>query len=165
MSSDDEGGFPRGRGRGNVSRRVMRGFDRVALKRARERADMSIATVARLARVGARTVQNWEAGIHSPQVDMLRRVCEVLNVSISDVVVIDRDATYPADLRVLAGLTQPELGRAAQLSTAAIGTIERAEVELSNAALGAIARALNIDNETYRRAFARARERPAGAPA
>lgn len=126
---------------------------------------MSVTTLARLARVGRRTVQFWESGATSPQVDILRRVCAVLGIAIADVVRLDPSEVYPADLRVLAGMTQPELGRAAQLSTTAIGMIERGEVELTDSALGSIAGVLRVDERVYRAAFERVRQRPAGAPA
>jgi len=98
-------------------------------------------------------------------VDILRRVCEVLEIPISEVVRLDHDESYPADLRVLAGMTQPELGKAAGLSTAAIGMIERGEVELTQSAVAAVAGALDLDPGDYREAFERVRQRPAGAPA
>lgn len=142
-----------------MSRRVLRGFDPQALRSAR--GDMPVRTLARLARVGRSTVHHWESGGTTPQVDVLKRVCELLNVPISAVVHVDPADAYPADFRVLSGLTQPELGKLAGLSTTTVGYIERGEVELTDAALRALAVALDVAPANYRSAFERVRTRPA----
>ncbi|WP_262365857.1 helix-turn-helix transcriptional regulator [Gordonia sp. OPL2] len=136
----------------------MRGFSPEALRAAR--GTMPVRTLARLARVGRSTVHHWESGTTTPQVDVLRKVCELLDVPISTVVQIDPANAYPADLRVLAGLTQPELGREAKLSTATVGYIERGEVELTDSALSTLARALRVTETAYKEAYERARVRP-----
>lgn len=141
-----------------VSRRVTRGFDPAALRAAR--GNMPVNTLSRLARTGRVTIYDWENGNASPQIDVLRRVCAALNIPIAAVVHVNPATAYPADLRVLAGLTQPELGREAALSTGAIGRIERGECELTDSALTAIAAVLRVSRTDYRAAFERVRTRP-----
>lgn len=143
----------------------MRGFDPAAFRQARTDASLSITDLARLARIGRRTVQGWESGVSSPQVDVLARVCTTLGIEISDVVRLSSDATYPADLRILAGLTQPELGARTGISTSTVGAVERAEVELSAHVSAALADGVGAAEAVYRDAYERARRRPAGEPA
>ncbi|OLT44989.1 hypothetical protein BJF87_23835 [Gordonia sp. CNJ-863] len=137
----------------------MRGFNPDALRAAR--GEMSVKTLARLARVGRSTVHHWENGSTVPQIDVLRKVCALLGVPIAQIVQVDPATAYPADLRVLAGLTQPELGQKAGLSTATVGYVERGEVELTASTLAALCSALNVPEQTYQAAFERARMRPA----
>lgn len=147
----------------HMTRRVLRGFSPAALRAARN--GMSITDLARLARTDRRTLQLWETGRTTPQIDVLRRVCAVLDITIADVIHLDPDRTYPSDLRILAGMTQLELGHAAGLSASTVGMIERGEAEVSAAALDALSTALEVSPATYRAAHTRVRNRPAGEPA
>lgn len=151
--------YGRKRAGDTVSRRVLRGFDPQALRAAR--GDMPVRTLARLARIGRSTIHHWESGGTTPQIDVLKRVCDLLDVPVSAVVHVDPDDAYPADYRVLCGLTQPELGKLSGLSTTTVGYVERGEVELTDAACGTLAAALGIAPATYRSAFERVRTRPA----
>lgn len=143
----------------------MRGFSRATLTKARAAAGLSRQDLARLARTGRATIDNWEAGRSSPQVDVLVRVAEVLNLNLETLVDIPPDQRFPGDWRVIRGLTQPQLATAAGLSTATIGAIERGEVTLTDANTTAIATALDIPSTTYRDAYERSRTRPPGTPA
>lgn len=148
-----------------VSRRVMRGFDPTAFSQARQDAGLSRKDLARLARTGRATIDNWETGRATPQIDVLVRASEVLNVPIDTFVKIAADQRYPGDLRVLHGLTQPQLATATGLSTTTIGAIERGEVTLSDANATAIATALQLSPHAYQQAYERSRTRPPGTPA
>lgn len=148
-----------------LSRRIMRGFNRATLTQARTTAGLSRQDLARLARTGRATIDNWETGRSTPQIDVLVRVAEVLSLPVDALIDIPEDQRYPGDWRVLRGLTQPQLAAATGLSTTTIGAIERGEVALTDANAAAIARALNIDDTTYQQAYERARTRPPGTPA
>ncbi|MGV9865120.1 helix-turn-helix domain-containing protein [Rhodococcus koreensis] len=143
----------------------MRGFSPLALETARKAATLTRSDLARVAGVGIATVRRWETGESSPQVDALARVAKALKVSIGDVVRIDPDQRFPGDWRVLRGLTQPQLGALAGVSTAVVGSVERAEVALTDANAIRLARALQISVEDLRAAHERARLRPPGTPA
>lgn len=150
---------------GTVSRRVMRGFSAAKLAAARERAKLTRSELGRLANVTESAIGRWEKGIRSPQIDVLARVLKQLGVSVEDVVEIAPDDRYPGDWRIIRGLTQPLLGRAAGVSTGAIGRIERGEGGLTPDLERRVAAALEITPEELREAFNRARHRPPGTPA
>ena len=78
---------------------------------------------------------------------------------------VPMDDRFPGDWRVLRGLTQPQLGKIAGVSTSAIGRIERGEGGLSASTRDSIASALGISPEELAAAFVRARTRPGGDPA
>ena len=97
--------------------------------------------------------------------DVLVRAAKALNAPLDTFVKIPANQRYPGDLRVLRGLTQPQLANATGLSTTTIGSIERGEVTLSDANAQAIAAALKLSPQTYQQAFERVRTRPPGTPA
>ncbi|WP_299577442.1 helix-turn-helix transcriptional regulator [uncultured Williamsia sp.] len=148
-----------------MSRRVMRGFSPAALREAREAANISQADLARLAGVGRATLYHWEAGKATPQVDVLVKVVARLGISIADIVRVPVDERFPGDLRVLRGMTQPQLGKAAGVSTAMVGAIERGEVDPTDAVAQAIARELGVTTAELAAAHARAKARPPGTSA
>jgi transcriptional regulator with XRE-family HTH domain len=148
-----------------LSRRILRGFNRATLAQARTAAGLSRQDLARLARTGRATIDNWETGRATPQIDVLVRVAEVLHVRVDTLIDIPTDQRYPGDWRILRGLTQPQLATATGLSTTTIGAIERGEVALSDTNADTIAKELNITATTYRQAYERARTRPPGTPA
>ena len=156
-----------------MSRRILRGFDREAFVRIRTAlAHMEVGDLARIADVGATTIYGWEGGTRTPQVDTLARVVEVLaaeigpgSITLADVIRVPPEERTLADLRNLAGLTQPQLALKAGLRTTALSKIERAEIPLSADRTAAIAEAIGVDNVTVVAAYARAKARPAGAPA
>lgn len=143
----------------------MRGFDRATLTKARTDAGLSRQDLARLARTGRATIDNWETGRSSPQIDVLIRVADVLKLDLETLIRIPHDQRFPGDWRVIRGLTQPQLAAATGLSTTTIGAIERGEVTLADASATTIAAALDITAATYRDAYERSRTRPAGTPA
>ncbi|MGJ0121690.1 helix-turn-helix domain-containing protein [Williamsia sp. MIQD14] len=140
----------------------MRGFVPERLRAARENAGLTQGDLARMADVGRTTVYQWENGTATPQVDILARVIRTLDIAMTEVVVIADDELFPGDLRVRRGLTQPQLGKAAGLSTGLISAIEHGEVQLAAATADALAAALNVSTDTLIAAHARVRQRPAG---
>ena len=148
-----------------LSRRILRGFDREAFARFRTAAGFEIGDLARVADIGATTIYGWERGSRTPQVDTLSRVAEVLGVAMDELIRVPLSERTLADLRNLAGLTQPQLGLKAGIRTTALSKVERAEVPLSDDKAAAIAKALELSIGTVRDAYARAKARPPGAPA
>ena len=149
----------------HMSRRVMRGFEPARLSRARESKGFSRADLARRAGVGGATVQQWESGNRSPQVDTLALVARTLDVPMSELVIVPEDERFPGDWRILLGLTQPQLGKLTGISTSMIARIERGEVLLTPVSAQKLADALGISAIELHASYERARTRPAGVPA
>jgi transcriptional regulator with XRE-family HTH domain len=148
-----------------MSRRILRGFSTHEFAAIRARAGMSVSDLSRMADVAVSTIHHWEAGTRSPQVDILALVMEALGAPIEAVVLIPAEHRYPGDWRVMKGLTQPQLARAAQIPTVTIQRIERADYPLSDKNAEAIAGVLGIGSAEYRDAYQRARRRPPGTSA
>ncbi|MDI9979377.1 helix-turn-helix transcriptional regulator [Rhodococcus sp. IEGM 1307] len=149
----------------SVSRRVLRGFDPERLIALRKSRRLGRPELARLSDVSLQTIHKWESGGQSPQIDILMRVVRALEVEVSDLVDIKRDDRYPGDWRVLLGLTQPQLGAKAGISTSMVGAIERGDARLTDNFAKKLAEALEISEEELRASFERVRTRPAGTPA
>lgn len=148
-----------------MSRRVIRGFNPDALRQARRDSGFVQTEVARLAKIGTETLRRWESGTASPQVDLLARVAEILGVAISDLVRVPETERYPGDWRVLRGMTQPQLGAKAGITTQTVSCVERGVISLSDSVAQKMSAALGISECELRAAHARARNRPPGAPA
>ncbi len=147
-----------------MTRRVLRGFDRSAFRELRHRAGISVSDLSRLSGVSLSTIHHWEAGTRTPQVDILAAAMAVLETPIETVVLIDPDQRYPGDWRVMSGLTQPQLAARAHIATAILQRIERGEYPLSDKSAESLAAVLDIAADTYRAAYQRVRQRPAGTP-
>lgn len=145
-----------------MSRRVIRGFNPETLTRIRTQLGYSRADLARHAGVGTATVQQWESGNRSPQVDKLALVAAALNVSMGELVEIPKGERFPSDWRVLLGLTQPQLGQQTGITTSTIARIERGEVALSDVNAATLSKALGISADVLRASYERARTRPPG---
>lgn len=143
----------------------MRGFQPDQLEKARRSAGVSQRELARLARLNADTIRRWELGDSSPQVDLLARVTAAIGISIPDVVKVPEGERYPGDWRILRGLTQPQLGAAAGVTTQIVGSIERGEISLSDNVAKRLSAALQISESELRESYERVRNRPAGEPA
>ncbi|MBF6253905.1 helix-turn-helix transcriptional regulator [Nocardia farcinica] len=152
-----------------MTRRITRGFDPVALKRAREEhpnEDLRRrAEVARLAGVGVATIQQWEAGKKSPQVNLLFRVAAVLGVPMEQLVPIPREQRYLRDWRVLRGMLESDLAARTGISGSSIGRLEEGSAALTDENANRLAEALGITATEVRAAYDRARNRAVGAPA
>jgi len=134
------------------------------LRQARLDAGFVQTETARLAKVGTETLRRWESGAASPQVDLLARVVEVLGVTIADVVQVPESERYPGDWRVLLGLTQPQLGAKAGITTQIVSCVERGVISLSDNVCEKLSAALGISESELRAAHERARNRPLGEP-
>ena len=120
--------------------------------------------LARFAEVSVAAVRAWESGQATPQVDRLARVAAALDVPMSELVRISPHDRYLGDLRVQAGLTQPQLALQAGISTASLSSLELGETSLREPVAERLARALEVDTAEVRAAYERARTRPPGAP-
>jgi transcriptional regulator with XRE-family HTH domain len=148
-----------------MTRRVLRGFSPEAFAAARADRNISVADLARMAEVTQATIHNWASGKVTPQVDLLARVMNYLDVPIEQVVLIAADERYPGDWRVIRGMMQPELAAAAGIATSTLKGIERADAALTDANAATLARLLGISANDYRAAYQRARRRPPGTSA
>lgn len=148
-----------------MSRRVLRGFSADRLIELREKAGLTRGELARVAEVSLGAVQSWEAGRAMPQVDSLAKVAVGLNVSIDQIVLIEPEKRHIGDLRVMAGLTQPQLASKIALSTTSLSSIELGQASLSRDVAGRIAAALELPVQTVVDAYERTRTRPPGTPA
>ncbi|MBF6215688.1 helix-turn-helix transcriptional regulator [Nocardia puris] len=150
--------------RADVTRRVTRGFSPEALRHARETHPTlhRRGELARVARIGISTLGQWESGLKSPQVDKLRDVVEALGIRMDAVVRIPPGERYLSDWRVLKGMTQPQLGAAAGLSTSTVHRLENGEVALTESSAEALQRGLGIPLEEVIAAYERVRNRPPG---
>lgn len=151
-----------------VTRRILRGFDPAALVRTRTIRKLTRSDLARIASVSLTALGNWESGRGTPQVDTLARVAAVLEVPLDTLIPIPEEDRTLADLRNIAGITQPQLGKATGISTTAIGALERAEVRLTAiepARIDALIKSLNTTSAGLERAYENAKNRPPGTPA
>ncbi len=147
-----------------MSRRVLRGFDRVAFSQAVDGSGLSVSDIARGADVGTATIHAWKRGSATPQVDLLARVMGLLALPIELVVPIPPDARFPGDWRVIRGMTQPALAAAAGIATTTLRGIERADIALTDANADKLATLLDLEASAYRDAYTRARKRAPGTP-
>lgn len=148
--------------RQSVSRRILQGFDPDALKRRRNELGMTRGDLARAADISVTAVADWENGRRTPQVDSLAHVASALKCEISAFVHMGPGARSLADLRILAGLTQPQLGKITGISTTVISSLERAESGLSEERAEVLARVLGVDVEAIETGYAKARNRAPG---
>ena len=143
-----------------MSRKVIRGFDPQALADLRRSRGFSPGELGRVAGVSENAIRYWESSSSSPQIDKLVAVLRVLEAPVAAVVAIDRSDALLSDLRILAGLTQPELAAAAGIPTSTLAALERGHRPLSENATGALAAALAVPSEDVRAAYERTRTQP-----
>lgn len=148
-----------------MSRRVLRGFDPEALKAAREKRKITVQDLARCAGVTYTTVWTWENGKHAPNIDTLVKVAAYLEIPVARLVSIPKGTETLGDLRVLAGLTQPQLAKAAGMTTTVLSKLERGETPITDTRAEALAPRLGVSANEVSAAWQRARDRPPGAPA
>ncbi|KZM71610.1 hypothetical protein AWN90_02480 [Nocardia terpenica] len=126
---------------------------------------MTVGDLARMSGVGPSAIYNWESGYRTPQPDSIARVASALGLTIEEFVRIPLGERTLVDLRVMAGLTQPQLAMRIGLSTQMLGMIERAERALDDERATALAHELGVSLEVVRAGYERARIRPPGTPA
>ncbi len=147
-----------------MSRSVMRGFRPQKLQELRAGRGLSPAELGRVSGLGRGTVAQWEIGRTSPTVDALARVAAQLDVSIGELVSVPVEERTLVDWRILVGLTQPQLAQRMGISTAALSSVERGDVRLTPERALLLAEHLGISTIDVRKAYSRARSRPAGSP-
>ncbi|MGJ5671765.1 helix-turn-helix transcriptional regulator (plasmid) [Rhodococcus aetherivorans] len=108
-----------------LARSGMRGFSGARLRRYRDSLDLTMADLADAAGVSEQTVSAWETGRASPTPPLLKRVAEVLNVTVPDLAPIPSARQSLGDLRALAGFTQEGAARALGISATVLGRIEK----------------------------------------
>ena len=144
-----------------MSRRITRGFSPEALRKARLDADLTRGELARLAHVSVGSVQAWETGRAAPQIDSLVKVLDVLEIKITDVVLIEPSDRYLGDLRVLRGLTQTELAKRLGISTTTLSQIELGHtLSLRESVAIDLARELGVSHDEINRVFRKTQDRP-----
>lgn len=140
----------------------MRGFDADSLRSLRIAAGIGPAELARVSGVSENAVRSWENSKATPLIDKLRAVMETLAQPISAVVLVPEDERYMSDLRILAGLTQPELAAKAGIPTPSLSGIERGHRPLTDRVVDDLCSALGVNEATLKAAYSRTRTRPPG---
>ncbi|MGL6236352.1 MAG: helix-turn-helix domain-containing protein [Segniliparus sp.] len=151
-----------------MSRRVMRGFDHHEFKRLRlswRGTGISVQDLSRLSNVSASTLGTWDNGTRTPNIDKLAPVLAVLEAPVSAVVRIPPGERFLSDLRNLASHTQPQLAKAAGMSTQNLSKLERGEIPMTDARAQALAPLLGVSEAEAWAAWQRAKDRPPGTPA
>ena len=143
-----------------MSRKVVRGFSASRFREVRERQGFTRAELARLSEVSVGAIRNWEVEDAVPQVDTLYRVVSVLGVAITDVVLVAPEERQLSDLRVLAGLTQPQLAARAELATTTVAGLEQGHVRLQGTHAEQLAKALELPVAVVEDAYMRTHSRP-----
>lgn len=144
-------------------KRTLHGFQPARLQAARQRSGMSRGELGRLAEIDETTILRWETGHGAPQPDLLARAAQVLEVDMDQLVVIAPAERTLADLRVLAGLTQQQLGSRVGTSYQTVSRVERGQSRLSESLADRIASAVGVDRATVLDTHQRVRTRPPGA--
>ena len=144
-------------------KRALHGFQPARLQAAREHSGMSRGDLGRLADIDETTILRWETRHVAPQPDLLARTAKVLAVEMDQLVIIATAERTLADLRVLAGLTQEQLGSRIGTSYQTVSRVERGQTRLSEDLADRIAGAVGVDRATVIDAHRRARTRPPGA--
>ncbi|MFI2561981.1 helix-turn-helix transcriptional regulator [Nocardia farcinica] len=145
-----------------MTRRPLRGFDRERLIDLRTEKGYTRGDLARFAEVSVAAVRSWESGQATPQVDRLARVANALEVPLSDLVRIPPHERYLGDLRVQAGLTQPQLALEIGISTASLSSLELGETALRESVAERLGKALGLGTAEVCAAYERSRTRPPG---
>ncbi|MHD0283764.1 helix-turn-helix domain-containing protein [Rhodococcus pyridinivorans] len=112
-----------------LARSGIHGFSGARLRRYRQALDMTMADLADAAEVSEATVSAWETGRAAPTPPLLKRVADVLRVTVPDLAPIQESRMTLSDLRALAGLTQAEAARELGISATVLGRIEKGRKE------------------------------------
>lgn len=157
-------GCSRNRTFGDEVKRPLRGFDPERLVAERRRVGLSRGELGRLIGASTSAVQTWETGRVTPHVNSLAKAAKVLGVEISVLVDVPPEKRFLADLRVLRGLTQPQLAAAAGMSTTTLSALEWGQTRLDDQVAARLGEVLNVDAAEVKRAWTRTRNRPTGGP-
>jgi transcriptional regulator with XRE-family HTH domain len=126
---------------------------------------MSVPDLSRHAGVSPGSIRRWEDGTGLPQVDSLRRAATACGVPISRLVKVPERKRMLSDLRVLAGLTQPETAKTVCIPTYTYALVERGLREPDSPLVERLAAAFGVSGAEIQSAWRRTRARPSGAPA
>ncbi|ADG97501.1 transcriptional regulator, XRE family [Segniliparus rotundus DSM 44985] len=148
-----------------MTRRVTRGFRPDLLASIRVKNGLEIVDLARLAQVPAQTIRDWENGKTTPQIDTLVKIASVLKRPISSLVSVPKTQRKLSDLRILAGLTQPQLAKTLGISTSSYGELERAMRPIPEHLLGPLSSTLGVSPGEAQKAWLNAKNRAPGTPA
>lgn len=100
------------------------------LRRAREEAGFTQHQLAReVGVVGGERVSRWELGRSAPRLEQLRRIAEVLGVSIADLLELPETGLGLRELRLLAGLDALELAMKVNVSARTLRRWEEGEFQ------------------------------------
>ncbi len=108
-----------------MPRSGVRGFSPAGLREARAEAELRTDELARLVGVTRQAVTSWENGKAKPSPTTLLALSKALKVRTADLAPIREADLRISDLRSQAGLTQAEVAKELQVSTAVIGEMER----------------------------------------
>ncbi len=139
------------------------GVDRGALRRARERVGLTQHELARLVGVaGGERISRWELGTSEPRPELLKRVAEVLDIPLSDLVRLERGRPDLRGLRFLAGLSATALADCAHVTVSTYLRWESGRWQRLPAAgtLEALAKALQASPRSVTAAFEEAKAVP-----
>jgi transcriptional regulator with XRE-family HTH domain len=132
---------------------VMRGFDRVALRRLRIEAGMRQADLAEATGIQRAQIARYEAdGGPVPQLPALHALAAALGVPASQLLTVNDDEVQLADLRYLAGLTQRHVAETAGLARSTYAALERGLLRLNDEWIEPLARALDTSADRVRTA-------------
>lgn len=143
-----------------MSRTVTSGFNPTAFRAAREAAGVTRADLARVSDVSVGALHAWETSRSLPQVDTLSRAVAALGLAMRDVIDVQDGEELLSDLRVLKGMTQPELAAEAGLATSTLAGLEQGHLRLRNIHIQGLSRALDLPEDVVASAYARTRSRP-----
>lgn len=121
--------------------------------------------LARHAEVSPDAIWRWENATTLPQVDLLRKAAQALRVPLSRIVRVPKHKRMVSDLRVLAGLTKPETGRAANIPTYTYTLVERGLRKPDDSLAERLSKAFGVHPDELLSAWQRAHDRPSGTPA
>ena len=83
-----------------------------------------------------------------------------LGLAMRDVIDVQDGEELLSDLRVLKGMTQPELAAEAGLATSTLAGLEQGHLRLRNIHIQGLSRALDLPEDVVASAYARTRSRP-----
>lgn len=143
---------------GAVARSVPRGFDKDALRAARDSADLKRPQLCREAKVGIATLKAWENGVSIPQIDTLREVLAAMkrlgiDVSVETIIAVPEAERTLADWRAIRLMLQPELAAKIPIGTTHLSNIEAGAVALTDRTREGLAEALGLSPAVVDRAW------------
>ncbi|EFV14736.1 helix-turn-helix transcriptional regulator [Segniliparus rugosus] len=145
--------------------RAIRGLDLAPLVKARAKHKMSRSELSRLTGLSTSTIQKWESGEVSPNIETVTKAAAALRVPLRRLIKVPVRQRTLADWRHLAGLSQTKTARALGLTTPAYAALERGETKLTPEKAARLAQLLGATPDQLSEAWARAHNRPPGAPA